>query len=267
MRPSSVTCTKQHNSVQFSSRWYLRPWKSPHALHPISQKFPQCCLRNSSDWRWPSLVLSRKINELFLFPCLSHPGDRRWSNNATGWTKLRILTVKYFSFRTTPNTGCCKTMCYKLLNSHTHLPKPQGDADQTSHRDQSQTAIQPLLQTWWLAFHASITLAVDWVLNMKNQSFTPVVLGVYLPPQELRGSDRVVWNAALCLNSGIQWAQRTDRSMGSWGSVESKTCTWSKIHTLIVERYLLLREYTTNVNLSWGNMHAVTYFMFWRDPR
>ena len=25
--------------VQFSSRWYLCTWKSPYALHPISQKF------------------------------------------------------------------------------------------------------------------------------------------------------------------------------------------------------------------------------------
>ena len=49
---------------QFSSRWYLRAGKS-YALRPVSQTFPptlhlkrfQC----SSDWRWSSLVLSRKI--------------------------------------------------------------------------------------------------------------------------------------------------------------------------------------------------------------
>ena len=29
------------SSVQFSSRWYLCAWKSPYALHPVSQKFPQ----------------------------------------------------------------------------------------------------------------------------------------------------------------------------------------------------------------------------------
>ena len=27
-----------------SAGWYMWAWKSPHALHPISQKFPQCCL-------------------------------------------------------------------------------------------------------------------------------------------------------------------------------------------------------------------------------
>ena len=31
-------------SVQFSSRWYLCAWKSPYALHTVSQKFPQRCL-------------------------------------------------------------------------------------------------------------------------------------------------------------------------------------------------------------------------------
>ena len=36
--------------IQFSSRWYLCARKSPHALHPVSQKFPQCCLWNSSNW-------------------------------------------------------------------------------------------------------------------------------------------------------------------------------------------------------------------------
>ena len=31
------------SSVQFSSRWYLCARKSPYALHPVSQKFPQRC--------------------------------------------------------------------------------------------------------------------------------------------------------------------------------------------------------------------------------
>ena len=31
----------QNESVQFSSRWYLCAWKSPYALHPVSQTFPQ----------------------------------------------------------------------------------------------------------------------------------------------------------------------------------------------------------------------------------
>ena len=33
----------------FSSRWYLCAWKSPYALHPVSQKFPQCWLWNGSN--------------------------------------------------------------------------------------------------------------------------------------------------------------------------------------------------------------------------
>ena len=34
--------------LQFSSRWYLCTQKSPYALHPFSQKFPQHCLWNGS---------------------------------------------------------------------------------------------------------------------------------------------------------------------------------------------------------------------------
>ena len=54
--------------------------KCPYALHPVSQTFPQRCLWNSpkcsSVWRWPFLVLSRKIVQRFLFPRFSSPGDR-----------------------------------------------------------------------------------------------------------------------------------------------------------------------------------------------
>ena len=40
------------SSLQFSSRWYLCTQKSQYyALHPISQKFPQRCLWNSSSVR------------------------------------------------------------------------------------------------------------------------------------------------------------------------------------------------------------------------
>ena len=39
------------SSVQFSSRWYLCARKSPYALHPVSQKFSQSCLWNSSNVR------------------------------------------------------------------------------------------------------------------------------------------------------------------------------------------------------------------------
>ena len=48
----SGQCTHDSRSaappIQFSSRWYLCAQKSPYALHPISLKFPQCCLWNSS---------------------------------------------------------------------------------------------------------------------------------------------------------------------------------------------------------------------------
>ena len=37
--------------VQFSSRWYLCARKSPYALHPFSQKFPQRWFWNSSNVR------------------------------------------------------------------------------------------------------------------------------------------------------------------------------------------------------------------------
>ena len=45
------------SSVQCSARQYLSAEESPYALQPLSQKFPQCCLWNSSnvglidDWR------------------------------------------------------------------------------------------------------------------------------------------------------------------------------------------------------------------------
>ena len=35
--------------VHFSSRWYQCARKSPYALHPVSQKFPQRCLWNGSS--------------------------------------------------------------------------------------------------------------------------------------------------------------------------------------------------------------------------
>ena len=38
-------------SVQFIPRWYLCAQESPYALHPVSQKFPQSCLWNSSNVR------------------------------------------------------------------------------------------------------------------------------------------------------------------------------------------------------------------------
>ena len=66
--------------VQFSSRWYLYARKSPYALHPVSRKFPPTLLlrrlRCSSDWRWTSLVLSKKTVKRFPFPRRFPPGDR-----------------------------------------------------------------------------------------------------------------------------------------------------------------------------------------------
>ena len=43
--------TKKYRSGQFyfSSGWYLCAQKSPYALHPVSQKFSQCELWNSSS--------------------------------------------------------------------------------------------------------------------------------------------------------------------------------------------------------------------------
>ena len=37
--------------IYFSWRWYLCAWKSPYALHPLSQKFPQRCLWYASNVR------------------------------------------------------------------------------------------------------------------------------------------------------------------------------------------------------------------------
>ena len=38
-------------TVQFSSRWYLCTRKSPYAIHPVTQKFPQRCHSNGSNVR------------------------------------------------------------------------------------------------------------------------------------------------------------------------------------------------------------------------
>ena len=41
----------QFSLVQFTWRWYLCARKSPYALHPVSQKFPQRCLWNDLSVR------------------------------------------------------------------------------------------------------------------------------------------------------------------------------------------------------------------------
>ena len=55
---------------QFSLRWCLCTWKSPSALQPISQKFPQRCLWNSYSGHLINFV------ERFHFLRLSPPGDQ-----------------------------------------------------------------------------------------------------------------------------------------------------------------------------------------------
>ena len=57
----------------------MRSKKPICAIHRHSEVSPTLPLKRfqcSFDWRWPSLALSRKIVERFLFPRLSAPGDR-----------------------------------------------------------------------------------------------------------------------------------------------------------------------------------------------
>ena len=65
------------SSVQFSSRWYLCAWKSPYALHPICQKFPQHHLWNDSNvWLIDNGPLSSFQGRLSGISYLMHMGDR-----------------------------------------------------------------------------------------------------------------------------------------------------------------------------------------------
>ena len=61
--------------VQFSSRWYLCAWESSYMcsthLSGVSPVLPLKQFQCWSDWRWPFLILSRKIFERFLFLRLS----------------------------------------------------------------------------------------------------------------------------------------------------------------------------------------------------
>ena len=79
----AVHClNRKHCRVQFSSRWYLsseNPICAPLLFSEASPTLPLKHSRCSSDWRWPSLVLLRKIVQRFLFSRLSPPGDR-WSD-------------------------------------------------------------------------------------------------------------------------------------------------------------------------------------------
>ena len=67
----------QFSSVQFSSRWYLCAWKSPYALHPICQKFPQHRLWNDSNvWLIDDGPLSSFQGRLSSISSLMHMGGR-----------------------------------------------------------------------------------------------------------------------------------------------------------------------------------------------
>ena len=52
-----------------------KPNCTPSCHSQVFPMFPLKQLHCSSDWRWPSLVLSRKIIKCFPFPRLSPPGD------------------------------------------------------------------------------------------------------------------------------------------------------------------------------------------------
>ena len=50
MQTSDLHNTHTHTHTHtHSSRWCLRARKSPYALHLISQKLPQCCLKDSNS--------------------------------------------------------------------------------------------------------------------------------------------------------------------------------------------------------------------------
>ena len=53
-----------------------KPICAPPCFSEVSPTSPLKRFQCLSDWRWPSLVLSRTIVYRFLFPRLSPPGDR-----------------------------------------------------------------------------------------------------------------------------------------------------------------------------------------------
>ena len=84
------------SSVQFKmvSMSSEKPICAPPSLSEVSPMLPLKRFQCSSDWRWPSLVLSRKIVLRFLFPHLSPPDDR-WCD-ALGF----VLTGKCLKLNT-----------------------------------------------------------------------------------------------------------------------------------------------------------------------
>ena len=65
----------QSSSVQ-DAIYALGKACAPPRLSEVSPALPLKRFQCSSDWRWPSLVLSRKIVQRFLFQRLSPPGDQ-----------------------------------------------------------------------------------------------------------------------------------------------------------------------------------------------
>ena len=72
---NSLTCYRE-SSVQFKvlPMRSVKPICAPPRLSEVSTTLPLKQFQCSSDWRWPSLVLSRKIVKRFLCLCRS-PGD------------------------------------------------------------------------------------------------------------------------------------------------------------------------------------------------
>ena len=68
-----VQCLVQFKTVSMCSEKTIR---APPRLSEVSPTSPLKQFQCSSDWRWPSLVIWKIIIQLFLFPCLSPPGDR-----------------------------------------------------------------------------------------------------------------------------------------------------------------------------------------------
>ena len=79
-----------------SSRWYLCTWKSPCALHPFSQRFPQCCLWNGSSvcliYGVPLSSFQRRSLSACLFPHLS-PLDVLMSLALCPWVVSKLLNT------------------------------------------------------------------------------------------------------------------------------------------------------------------------------
>ena len=71
----------------------------------VSPTLPLKQFQGLSDWQWPTLVLSRKIVQSFLFPHLSSPGD--WWCDALGFLPAGSGPSSFWSSTTqAPCDGC-----------------------------------------------------------------------------------------------------------------------------------------------------------------